>query len=114
MPGRAMMPRGLANFVWVLCEPDRTRHMTAERMRNGRDVRLEPEAPVLVRTPPFYSPAAYLPQIAVAAVARLFGVPPFLGFYAGRFATLAASIIIIAIAGMIAPEFRDHFDAVAL
>jgi uncharacterized membrane protein len=113
-PGRTIMPRGFANIVLVLWTPDRTRHMTADRMRSARSLPLEPNTPVLVRTPPYYSPAAYVPQIAAAAGARVSRMRPFYGFYAGRLATLIVSIVMVLFASVIAPEFRDHFHVVAL
>jgi len=112
--GRTMMPHGFADLVWVLWTPDRTRHMTADRMSTARGVMLEPGKRVPLRTPSYYSPAAYVPQIAAAAAARIIGLRPFYGFYLGRLATLFASIAIIIFAGAIAPDFRDHFHAAAL
>ncbi len=112
--GRPLVPRGFRILVWALWTPERGRHLTAEKMRLARGVQLEPEVPVSLRTPTYYSPVAYLPQACTALVTRIAAVRPFFGFYAGRLATLLASIAFILLATWIAPQFRDHFHAVAL
>ncbi|HEY8131744.1 MAG TPA: DUF2142 domain-containing protein [Thermoanaerobaculia bacterium] len=112
--GSPVMPRGFRIIVWALWTVDRNRHLTAERMRLARGVQLESDVPVSLRTPAYYSPAAYLPQISAAFVTRVAAVRPFFGFYAGRLATLLVSIALILLASGIAPQLRDHFHGVAL
>src|SRR5437867_1900882 len=112
--GRPVMPRGFRIIVWAFWTPERGRHLTAEQMRLARGVQLESEVRVPLRVPAYYSPAAYLPQICAALVTRVAGLRPFFGFYAGRLVTLLASIAFILVATWIAPQFRDHFHAVAL
>jgi uncharacterized membrane protein len=112
--GQPVMPRGFKIIVWALWTPERDRHVTAEKMRLARGVQLEPQVRVPFRTPAYYSPAAYLPQIGAALVARIAAARPFFGFYAGRLATLLTSIALLLLATRIAPQFRDHFHAVAL
>ena len=90
------------------------RHLTAEKMRLARGVQLEHRVRVPLRTPAYYSAAAYLPQIGTALITRAVGARPFFGFYAGRLATLFASVAFILLASWIAPQFRDHFHAVSL
>lgn len=111
---RPMMPRGFRIIVWLFFTPTRDLHMTAEKLRLGRGVQLEPFAPVPLRVPSYYSPAAYVPQIGAAFVTRIVAARPFFGFYAGRLAALLASIALVMLAGLLAPEFRDHLHAVAL
>ena len=112
--GQPVMPRGFKIIVWALWTPERGLHLTAEKMRLARGVQLETQVRVPFRTPVYYSPAAYLPQIGAALVTRIAAVRPFFGFYAGRLATVLASIALLLLATWIAPQFRDHFHAVAL
>src|SRR2546423_4977665 len=111
---RPQMPRGFGVIVYALWTPDRTQHMTSERLRLARGVMLQPETRGPVGAHAFYSPAAYIPQIAAAFLSRVTRLRPFYGCYLGRIATAIASILIIAGAGAVAPEFRDHIHAVAL
>jgi uncharacterized membrane protein len=113
-PRTTIMPRGFAVFVWLLWTPERGRHLTIAQMRAARGVPLESELRVPLRTPAYYSPAAYLPQIAAALAARSLNVRPFYGFYVGRLATLIASLIVVLLACQLTPRFRDHFEAVTL
>jgi len=111
---RPIVPRGFGIIIYALWTPDRTQHMTAERLRLARGVMLEPDVRGPIHPYSFYSPAAYVPQIMAAFVARIARIRPFYAFYMGRFAALMASILIIAIAGEITPAFRDHLHAVSL
>ena len=112
--GLPVMPRGFRIIVWALWTPERGRHLTAEKMRLARGVQLEHRVRVPLRTPAYYSAAAYVPQIGAALITRVVGARPFFGFYAGRLATLSASVAFILLASWIAPQFRDHFHAVSL
>lgn len=111
---RPLMPRGFGVIVYALWTPDRTRHMTTERLRLARGVMLEPQVRGPVHAHTFYSPAAYLPQILAAFIARVASIRPFFGFYLGRLLTLLMSILVASVAGVIAPTFRDHVHAVSL
>src|SRR5437867_518595 len=112
--GLPVMPRGFRIIVWALWTPERGRHLTAEKMRLARGVQLEHRVRVPLRTPAYYSAAAYVPQIGAALITRVVGARPFFGFYAGRLATLSASVAFILLASWIAPQFRDHFHAASL
>jgi uncharacterized membrane protein len=109
-----MMPRGFGVIVYALWTPDRTRHMTSDRLRLARGVMLEPQVRGPVRAHSFYSPAAYVPQILAALIARMASIRPFFGFYIGRFLTLLVSVLVLSVAGVVAPGFRDHVHAVSL
>src|SRR5206468_11447803 len=96
---------GFRIIVWALWTPERGRHLTAEKMRLARGVQLEHRVRVPLRTPAYYSAAAYLPQIGTALITRAVGARPFFGFYAGRLATLFASVAFILLAAGLRRSF---------
>lgn len=110
---RVGLPRGYRVIVWALTLTPDDNRVTSERLRKARGVLLQDEFRDKTPVAGLYSPATYIPQIVAAATARAMSVQPYVSFFAGRLATLAFSVIAIALIARAAPAFRAHFEAAA-
>lgn len=105
-PDSANIPQGLKTLVWVI-EGNRD-------FRTAYAIPLEPIKEPRIEFPAWYTPLPYVPQAIAAAVCRLLNVRPLITFYAGRLATLAAALALIAAAMRVAPALSSIIGAVAL
>lgn len=105
-PDAANIPQGLKTLVFVVRD--------LHDFRMARVLPLEPVKEPRVEFPAFYTPLPYVPQALAAAACNAFNVRPLIAFYAGRLATLAAAIALLAAAMRVAPALDSIIAAVAL
>jgi uncharacterized membrane protein len=89
--------------------------VTWKQVRLARTVPHEPHSLVATPTyPTHYTPAAYVPPVIAALVARMLGLYPFTEFYLGRVINLVAALGLFYAAMRLAPRHANVFLTVAL
>jgi uncharacterized membrane protein len=110
------IPTGMQTLVWVMSSGTAQEgRFNAPMFRTAATIPLEAEKPARVLIfPTHYTPLPYLPQVLASIAVRMTGARPLIAFYAGRLASLLASIALIALAMRIAPRHASLIAAVAL
>jgi uncharacterized membrane protein len=98
------LPRAYRVAVWAM----------TSRLPTARGVTLQNDDREPVPLAGIYLPAAYVPQIATAAIGRAARVRPFFSFFAGRLAALLFAVAAVVFICRVAPRWASHFEAAAL
>jgi uncharacterized membrane protein len=107
------LPSGMSTIFWVMrAEGHR---MSLKDYEVAASIPHEPFGLRPTSTfPTHYTPLAYIPQTAVALLARATGMKPFHEVYLGRIVNLLTALAVIALAMNIAPRYSTLILATAL
>ncbi|MCU1349088.1 MAG: hypothetical protein JWO56_2118 [Acidobacteria bacterium] len=107
------LPTGMMTLFWVMRAEGHK--LTAADFKLAASIPHEPYSPHATPTfPTHYTPLAYVPQTAVALLARMTGMTPFRELYLGRIVNLLTTLALIAVAMKVAPRYATLFLVTAL